>query len=103
MSWHIYAANGQRAERCPDPAWNRYDPRLRDWLGFRDSVMLWRPTWFAARMSHGWRLFELDVGMVVFVHRASVADWWQPAAPEHRRFPSIAALEMWIRHVGVRT
>ena len=80
MTWHIYASDGRRAEWCSDPAWGRVGVvnKVRDYLGFEGQHQLWRPRWFATRMARGWR----------------------PAAPEHKRFPNIAALEMWIRHVG---
>lgn len=60
----------------------------------------WRPTYYAARMSRGWRVFELDVG-VVFVFYVWDAEYHrQSAAPDHRRFPSIAAVEVYLRTIN---
>lgn len=103
MTWHVYASDGRRAQWCPDPAWERakVDLKVRDFLGFPGEHSFWRPLWFAARMARGWRLFDLEVSPYDYYYRGDVMTWWQSAAPDHRRFPNIAALEMWIRHVGV--
>lgn len=102
MTWHIYASDGRRAEWCSDPAWGKLgiENKVRDYLGFENQHQLWRPRWFAARMARGWRLFTLDVDPHDFYHRQVVTTWWRSAAPDQRRFPNIAALEMWVRHVG---
>jgi len=121
MSWLLYDQHGQRAQKLswlPGTGeailgWDRrVSPALCiNVLGFAPERS-WRPTFFAAKMAKGWRMFELDVGEHQYADQHQLAEWWQPATqiafgrapPAHeKRFPNIAALEMWLLHVGGRT
>lgn len=57
----------------------------------------WRPTYFAARVARGWRVFALDVGEIDFAVVRLVSKWWKPDDSSQRRFPSIASLEVYVR------
>ena len=89
MSWLLFDERGNRAQKL---TWlhgtgeavlgwgRRVSPEMgTNVLGFLPERS-WRPTFFAAKMAKGWRVFELGVG-------------------EHQ----YAAVEMWIRMVGART
>lgn len=110
MSWHLFDESGERAQKLT--MWSGANVVTRGWstlsplsgifvLGF-DPERTWRPTWFAAQMSRGYRVFELDVGVLEYVERIKLGDMWQSAAPDHKRLPSMAAVEMWVRHMGAR-
>ena len=118
MSWLLFDEKGERAQKLTwlfgtgDAllGWNRReDPELgTNVLGFLPERS-WRPTYFAAKMAKGWRVFELDVGEHEYVDQKQATDWWRPAtqiafcrAPltSEKRFPHIAALEMYLRHTA---
>lgn len=120
MSCFLFDERGNRAQKLTLltvsgqvwEGWARSDIALGGALhvlGFHPERS-WRPTFFAAKMARGYRVFELDVGEHHYVDQTQLSDWWQSAAriasgrepPEReKRLPSIAAVEMWIRHVGV--
>lgn len=117
MSWHIYDENGERAQKLTvweDDLPNTLGAHNRTTRGWhaappaRHTLVVgflpergWRPTFFAAKMARGYRLFRLDVGEYLFATAFQAAHWWQPASPDQKRFPNIGSLEMWIRTVGV--
>lgn len=122
MSWLLYDEKGRRAQRLTLltisgqvlPGWVQGTHVLGGSLrvfGFLPERM-WHPTFFVAKMSHGWRVFELDVGRHEYVDQQQITSWWRPATRvafgrsppnEERRFPTIAAVEMWIRLMGAQT
>jgi len=59
----------------------------------------WRPLFMACRMRRGWRVFTIDVGVHYGrVGQLRVHDWWKPAGTDEvKRFPTIAAAEMYLR------
>jgi hypothetical protein len=69
-------------------------------LGF-DPERSWRPSFAAVRMAKGWRVYPLDCGVHEYLDMHQLSNIWQGASPEHKRLPTVAAVEMWIRHVGV--
>jgi hypothetical protein len=81
---HIAGRVGQSEQSPLAAAWG-FEP-LRSWF----------PTWFAAKMAKGYRVFELDVGLVEYADADAVAKWWR--ADEGKRLPHIAAVEMYVRH-----
>lgn len=108
MSWYLFDESGERAQKLM--LWSGTGAVTRGWrrahalsgifvLGF-DPERTWRPTWFVAQMSRGYRVFELDVGVLEYVERNKLGDMWQPAAPDHKRLPSMAVVEVWLRHKG---
>ena len=68
-------------------------------LGF-DPERTWKPTFGVVRMARGYRLFELDVGMHEYVDQRQLSNWWQPALDWHKRLPTMAAVEMYLRHIA---
>lgn len=122
MSWLLFDERGNRAQKLTmltisGEVWAGWAAALQELggslqvLGFLPERS-WRPTFFAAKMAKGWRVFELDVGEHQYVDQHQLAEWWQPATqiafgrapPAHeKRFPNIAAVEMWVRMVGART
>ena len=122
MSWLLFDERGNRAQKLTLltvsgqvwEGWARSDIDLGGALrvfGFHPERS-WRPTFFAAKMARGYRVFELDVGEHQYVDQTQLSDWWQPATQiafgrtppnSEKRLPSIAAVEMWIRFVGART
>lgn len=51
-------------------------------------------------MARGWRLFDIAPGVVGGVVRLDhVINWWRPAAPDHKRLPTVKSLEMYVRMV----
>ena len=116
MSWLLFDEHGNRAKRLT-VGWR--DDRFPVFPGHRKlapsgvfSGMVhtlgffpertWRPTFFAAKLSHGYRVFELDAGQVQYIDQRTLTNLWQPASPDHKQLPTMAAVEMWIRHVGVQ-
>lgn len=108
MSWFLFDERGERAQRL---LWVQSGGfALRGWgakgiapganaidvWGFLPERS-WRPTYFVAKMAKGYRVFELAVGEVQYADQKHIIDWWQPASPDHRRFPTLAAVEMFLR------
>ena len=121
MSWILFDEYGNRAQkltwlfdsRNACLGWNRgHAPETStNVFGFLPERS-WRPTFFAARMAQGYRVFELDVGEYEYVESHLLPGWWEPAtlvafdgSPPvgEKRLPNIAAVEMWVRFVGART
>lgn len=68
-------------------------------VGFEDR-RTWRPAWMAVRMSQGYRMVPVDVGVHDYLDEAVFDRMWRPASSDHKRLPHMAAVEMWVRHAG---
>ncbi len=103
MSWILFDEHGNRAQKLfvavTGDVLLGWIPGLSDFghnvLGF-DPAREWRPTYFAAKMSKGYRVFEIDEGVFEYIGFERVTDFWQ--AGVGKRLPTIAAVEMWVRH-----
>jgi hypothetical protein len=112
VSWLLFDERGERARKItlvagnPVVGWalglppEQYQHAL-EVLGFEDE-RTWRPTWFAAKMSKGYRVFEVDRGVHEFLDARQTSDLWQGAAPHHKRLPTVAAVEMWVRFQAMK-
>jgi hypothetical protein len=113
VSWFLYDEHGQRAQRLtflhhigtvvlrgwrppPSPA-----ARVLEVVGF-DPERTWRPTWFVAKMSRGYRVFEVDCGVGEYWEAQKLTDLWRPASPDDKRFPTMVAVEMWLIHQAAK-
>ncbi len=112
MSWFLYDERGQRAQQLTIEqgtgiivrGWGvvaKPGARLLRVIGF-DPERTWRPTWFVAKMSRGYRVFEVDCGVGEYWEAQKLNDLWQSASPDHKRFPTMAAVEMWLIHQAAK-
>lgn len=106
MSWFLFDERGQRARQLTllssgpmvVPGWCAH--KFEDFnpthvIGF-DPERTWRPTYFVAKMARGYRVFGLDGVPLEYVEAATLVRWWR--AGEGKRLPTMAAVEMYLRH-----
>lgn len=121
MSWHLFDERGVRAQRLTVynqlsfevvEGWGKH--RMPEALGATQVLGFmpersWRPTFFAAKMARGYRVFELDVGEHQYVDQRQLAEMWQPAtqiafgrAPpaSEKRIATLAGVEMYLRAIA---
>lgn len=111
MSWHLFDERGERAQKIMLTT----DGAI---LGHTNSVELlasdrvinawgfvplrrWVPTFIACKMAKGYRVYRPQTPHMTgleYIEDCYLHNWWQCAAPDHKRLPSMAAVEMWIRH-----
>jgi hypothetical protein len=112
----LYDANGERAEKLTvgwvGGTWLAIPGFIDEWpgdgdhgahvFGFRPERSF-EPRFMAVRMGRGYRLLLISRYSYhsEYFDAKNIDEWWEAASEEHKRFPTIAALEMWIRHVGV--
>lgn len=109
MSWHLFDERGERAYKillCGSGAvrghttdtYKLSEGTLVNAWGFA-PLRWWRPTWIACKMTKGYRVYMPPFpDLVEYIEDWYLHNWWQPAAPDHKRLPSMTAVEMWIRH-----
>lgn len=100
MSWHLFDERGERAQKITLGHNDAGHPvRARGFLPLR----WWTPTYIACKMAKGYRVYMPSFpDAVEYIEEWYLHNWWQAAAPDHKRLPSMAAVEMWIRHMAVR-
>lgn len=112
MSWYLFDERGVRAQKLTIHTQLSFEV-VEGWgkhrmpeamgatqvLGFKPERW-WRPTYFAAKMAKGYRVFELDVGEFQYADLVDVADWWRSASPDQKRLPTLAAVEMYLRAIA---
>ena len=109
MSWHLFDERGARAEKLTwlyTPAyavrgWGvRHDGELgMNVMGFMPERS-WRPTFFAAKMARGYRVFRLEASEYQYVDENQLTNWWRSAAPDHKRIATLAGVEMYLRAIA---
>lgn len=91
----LFDEKGQRVPMTGSISRHGFPSYLHGWVARE-----WRPGFAAIRLARGWRIVPLGVGKVngQLDHQA-VLDWWEPATPDQKRMPTIAAVEMYLRTV----